>query len=64
MTYYKLRFIRVMNIPLNNKAKNNNMLSSGYVNSDVLDLSKKTLNKYKDPFFQLNTENICYFEVF
>ena len=59
-TYYELRFGFVINRTKNNKTKKQQIAVFWLCNSNVLDLSLKTFEKYKDPFLQLTIENICF----
>ena len=52
-TCYELRYGFVINSAKNNKAKKQQIAVFWLCSSNVLDISLKTLEKYKDPFLQL-----------
>ena len=56
-----LRYGFVINSVKNDKAKKQQIAVFWLCSSNILDLSLKKLEKYKDPFLQLTLKNICFY---
>ena len=61
-TYYKLLSVSVMNNTINNKAKKQQCAVFWLCRSDSGSFIRN-IRKIEDPFIQLNSKNICFFEV-